>query len=129
MWCTLDRTYSESWHKVINCHDSPNYYYTTWILNLKRILSLCQSQQKTLTYGWDPKVVIYVYGLGYCWWRLVATCILNKGTMISCGIKIVCSLVWSKRYVIMKFVIIVISLVEFGICSLKLEYVSWSHNK
>ena len=28
----------------------------------------------------------------------------------------------------MKFVVIVIPLVEFDICSLKLEYISWSHN-
>ena len=29
-------------HKAINCHDSLSYY-TTWTLNLERILSLCQN--------------------------------------------------------------------------------------
>ena len=127
MWCTLDRTYGESWRKAINCHDSPSYY-TTWTLNLEKILRLCQYQQEALTYRWDPKVVIYPYGLGHYWWRLVATCILNIGTMISHGIEIVCSLGWSKGYVIMKYVTTIIPLVEFDICSLELEYVNRSHN-
>ena len=47
-----------------------------------------------LTFGWDPKVVIYLYGLGYCWWRLVTTSILNIGP-----------LGWSKGHVIMKSVV------------------------
>ena len=128
MWCILDKTYGESWHKVINCHDSPNYY-TSWTLNLEMILSLCQNQPKVLTYKWDLKVVIYPYRLGHYWWRLVAIGILNRSTMISHGIKAMCPLGWSKEHVIMKFMIIVIPLVEFDICSLKLEYVGWSHNK
>ena len=57
------------------------------------------------------------------------TYILNRGTMISNGIETVCPLVWSKRHVIMKFVVIIISLVEFDVCSFELGYVSWSHNK
>ena len=40
-WCTLNVTYSESWHKVIDCHNSLNYY-TAWTLNFEKILSLCQ---------------------------------------------------------------------------------------
>ena len=88
-----------------------------------------QNQQKALIYGWYPKVVIYPYGLGHCWWRLVATSILNRGTMISQGIEIVCPLRWSKGHVIMKYAAIVIPLVEFDILSLELEYVNWSHNK
>ena len=128
MWCTLDKTYGESWRKVINCHDSPSYYIA-WTLNLERISSLCQNQQKALTYGWDPKVVIYPYGLGYCWWRLMAIGILNKGTMISHGIETMCPIRWSKGHVIMKSVATIIPLVEFDICSLELEYIIWSHNK
>ena len=129
MWCTLlDRTYGESWCNVINCHDSLSYY-TTWALNLERILSLCQNQQEALTFGWDPKVVIYPFKLGHCWWRLVAIGILNRGTMISHRIEIVCPLEWSKRYVIMKSIATVIPLMEFDICSLVIEYVNWSHNK
>ena len=128
MWCTLDKTHSESWYKTINCHDSPSYY-TTWTFNLKRIFNPCQNQHETLIYGWDPKMIIYPYRLGYYWWRLVATCILNRGIMISHGIGIVCLIGWSKGHVIMKFVVIVIPLVEFDICFLELEYVIWSHNK
>ena len=26
MWCTLDKTYGESWCKTISCHDLLNYY-------------------------------------------------------------------------------------------------------
>ena len=78
---------------------------------------------------WDPKMVIYPYGLGHRWWKLVAMGILNRGTMISHGIEIVCPLKWSKGHVIMKSMAIVIPLVEFDICTLELEYVSWLHNK
>ena len=128
MWCTLDKTYDESWCKTINCHDSPSYY-TTWTLNLERMLNLCQNQQKVLIYEWDPKVAIYPYGLGYCWWRLVTTGILNRGSMISHWIETICLIGWSKWHVIMKSLATVIHLVEFDICSLELEYVNWSHNK
>ena len=128
MWCTLDMTYNKSWRKTIDCYNSPRYH-TTWILNLKRVLSLYQNQHEAFTYGWDPKVVIYPYGLVHYWWKLVAICILNRGTMISHGIETMCPLGWSKGHVIMKSVITIILLVEFDICSLELEYVSWSHNK
>ena len=128
MWCTLDKTYGELWHKSINWHDSPSYY-TAWTLNLERILSMYQNQQEVLTYGRDPKVIIYPYGLGHYWWRLVATGILNKGTMISLGIEIECPLGWSKEHVIMKSMAIIIPLVKFDIFSLELQCVSWSHNK
>ena len=114
--------------KVINFHDSPSYC-SVRTLNLKKILSLYQNQLEALTHGWDPKVVIYPYGLGHCWWRPIVIGILNKGTMISHGIEIMCPLGWSKWHVIMKFVAIIIHLVEFNISSLKLEYVNWSHNK
>ena len=63
---TLKMIYGESWRKTINCHDSPSYY-VVWTLNLKRILSLCQSQHEVLTYRWNPKVVIHPYGLGHYW--------------------------------------------------------------
>ena len=128
MWCILDRTYGESWCKTIICHDLPSSY-TPWTLDLKKILSLCQNQQEALTYKWDPKVVIYPYILCYSWWRLVTTGILNKGIVISHEIETVCPFGWSKWHVIMKFVAMVIPLVKFDICSLELEYVSWSHNK
>ena len=72
-------------------------YYTAWTLNLEKILSMCQNQKEVLTYRWDPKVVIYPYRLSYNLCRLVATNILNKGTMISHGIEILCPLGWSKR--------------------------------
>ena len=121
-------TYSESWRKTINCHDSPSYY-TTWTLKLERILSLCQNQQKTFTFRWDPKVVIYPYGLGHYWWRLVTIGIFNIGTMISHGIETVHPFGWSKGHVIMKSMATVIPLVKFDICSLELRYVRWSHNK
>ena len=96
---------------------------------LRGFLSLWQNQHEALTYGWDPKVVIYPYGLGHCLWRPVATSILNKGTMISHGIETMCPFVWSKGHVIMKYVTTIIHLVEFDICSLELEYVIWSHDK
>ena len=50
--------------------------------------------------------------------------ILNIGTMISHEIEIVCHFGWSKGHVIMKYVATIIPLMEFDICSLKLEYVS-----
>ena len=128
MRCTLDKTYSESWCKIIDCYDSLSYY-TTWTFNLEKISSLRQNQQEALTYGWDPKVVIYLYRLGHYWRRLVATGILNKDTMITRGIETMCPIWWSKGHVIMKYAAAVIPLVEFDICSLELDYVSWSHNK
>ena len=60
---------------------------------------------------------------------MVATSILNRGIMISHGIETVCPLGWSKGNVIMKFVAAIIPLVEFDICSLKLEHASLTHNK
>ena len=116
MWCTLNKTSSELWCKTINCHDLSSYY-TAWTPNYERILNLCQNQHETLTYGRYPKIVIYPYGLGHCWWRLVAIGILNRNIIISHGIKIMCPFGRSKGHVIMKFVVIVISLVEFDICS------------
>ena len=50
--------------------------------------------------------------------------ILNRGIMISHGIETVYSIGRSKRHVIMKYVAIIIHLVEFDICSLELEYVN-----
>ena len=123
----LNRTYGESWGKTINCHDSPSYY-VVWTLKPERMLSLCWNEYEALPYEWDLKVLIYPYGLGHYWWRLVATNILNKDTIISHGIKTMCLLRWSKRRV-HEFMAVVISLVEFDICSLELEYISWSHNK
>ena len=69
---------------------------------------------------WDPKVVIYPYGLGHCWWRVVTIGILYIGIMISHGIEIVCLIGWSKGHVIMKSMTTVIPLVEFDIGSLEL---------
>ena len=54
----------------------------------------------------------------------MATGILNRGTMISHRIEIVCPLRQSKGHVIMKYVIIIIPLMEFDICSLEVEYVN-----
>ena len=45
MWCILDRTYGESWHKAISCHNSPSYY-TPWTLNLERIWACAQINRK-----------------------------------------------------------------------------------
>ena len=91
------QNHSESWCKVINCHNLSSYYIA-WILNLEMILSMCWNQYEVLTYGWNLKVVIYPYGLDHYWWRLVATCILNRGTIISYGIETMCPLRWSKRH-------------------------------
>ena len=44
--------------RLSDCHDSPNYY-VVWTLNFERILNLWWNQHITLTYGWNPKVVIY----------------------------------------------------------------------
>ena len=77
-------------HQVTN-------YYTTWIVNLERILSICQNQQEILNYGWDPKVVTYPHELGNYWWRWVTIGILNRSTIISYGLE---SVGWSKIYVI-----------------------------
>ena len=72
-------TYSESWRKVLNCHNSPSYY-TAWTLNFERILSLCQNQQKTLTCGWDPKVVNIPMDqiiVDEGWWQWVFSMVLK----------------------------------------------------
>ena len=50
MWGTLDNTYSESWRKTINCHDSPSYY-TTWTLNFERILSCAKINRRLWPIG------------------------------------------------------------------------------
>ena len=77
-----------------------------------------------------PKVTIYPYGLGHCRsWSLVAIDILNISTMISHGIETVCPLGYYKVHMIMKYVSTIIPLVEFNICSSKLKYICWSHNK
>ena len=39
-------------------------------------------------------MIIYPYEFSHCWWRLVETSILNRGTMISHRIGIVCRLRW-----------------------------------
>ena len=115
----ITQGYQLSWFtKLLYCMDSQPW----------KDIDICQNPQKALIHGWDPKVVIYHYRLGHCWWMLVTIGILNRDTMISQGIEIVCSLRWSKKHVIMKFVAIVIPLVEFDICSLEVEYVSWLHN-
>ena len=87
----------EPWHKTINCHDSPSYY-TAWTL-IEMLLSLCQNQQEALTYGWNPKMVIYPYRLGHYWWKLMTIGILNRRTIISQGLKIVCPLRWFKGHI------------------------------
>ena len=98
---TLDKTYSESWHKTIDYHDSPNHC-TTWTLSIKRILSLCQDQSEASTYEWNFNVIIYLYEFGHCWWRLMTIDILNRNIMISHGIETICALsdlkdMWSRR--------------------------------
>ena len=70
--CILDKTYRDSWCKVIDCCDSPMHYIAL-TFNFERIFSMCQNQHKALTYKWDHNVVIYSYQLGHCWCRLVAT--------------------------------------------------------
>ena len=71
----------------------------------------------------------HILGLSHYWWKLVAISILNRGTITSHGIKIMCTLRWSKGHAIMKFVALIMSLMEFNICFLDLEYASWSYNK
>ena len=121
------------WTKPMVNHDvrlSNVMIHQATILHRLSTLRECWSCAKInrRLYGWDPKVVIYPYGLGHCWWRLVATRIFNKGTMISHEIEIVC-LFWFKGHVIMKSIATLIHLVEFDMCSLEMENVSWSHNK
>ena len=50
---------------------------------------------------------------------MITISILNRCTMISHGIGIVCPFKWSKGYVIIKSMTIVIPLVEFDICFLE----------
>ena len=69
------------------------------------------------------------YRLSHYWWRLVVIDILNRGIMISYGIEAICPLGWSKRHVIMKFVVAVIPLIKFNICFLKFKYISWLNNR
>ena len=92
--------------------------YTIMLLTLTGYWICAKKKKKTLTYRWDLKVVMYPYGLGHYWWRLVTTSILNRDTMISHGIKIMYPLRWSEGHVIMKSVATLILLVEFDICSL-----------
>ena len=53
----------------------------------------------------------------------MTTGIIVRGTIISHGFEIVCHLRWSKEYVIMKSVVVVIPSMKFDICFLELEYV------
>ena len=48
--------------------------------------------------------------------------ILNRGTMISHGFETICLLRLSKGHVIMKFMVVIIPLVEFHIHFLELGY-------
>ena len=105
--------------RLLDYYDSPSYY-VAWTLNLKKILSFVMKS----TRNFDLKWLYISYGLSYCWWKLLATSILNRDTMIYHGIETMCLIGWSQRHVIMKFMVVIISLVEFNICSLKLEYVS-----
>ena len=50
--------------------------------------------------------------------------ILNRGIIISHGFDTKCPFRCLKGNVIMKFVVVVIPLVEFDICSLQLKYVN-----
>ena len=112
------------------CHDSPSYYIV-WTLNLEMKFSLCWINRrlwfmdKILKWSNIP----YRFGHYWYWWRLVAIGILNRDTMISHKIEIACPFEWSKRHVIMKYIVALIHLVEFDICSLGVKYVSWSHNR
>ena len=61
---TLDKTYGD--------HDirlSIIMIYQVTMLHglstIKGILNMCQNQHEALTNGWDPKMVIYSYGLDY----------------------------------------------------------------
>ena len=118
--CIITQGYQLSWFtKLLYCMDSQ-----PWV-NIEFVSKSIGG----LTYGWEPKVVIYPYRFGHYWWRLVVIGILNGTTMISRGIETMCALRWSKKHVIIKFMITVIPSVEFDICSLKLKYVNWSHNK
>ena len=114
--------------RLLGCHDLLSYYVVR-TFNLERILSLYWNQYETFTYRWDPNVVIYLYELGHYWWSLMVISILYKGIMTSYRIETICPLSWSKGHVIMKFVVVVIPLMEFDICSLKVEYDSWPHNR
>ena len=114
--------------RLLDCHDSPSYYIAC-TLNLERISNLYWNQLKALTYKWDLNVVIYIYRLGHCWWKLMTIGIFNRNTMISHGIETTCLFRWSKRHAIMKSIIAIIPLVEFDICSLELQYVNWSYDK
>ena len=105
--------------RLLDYYDSPSYY-VAWTLNLKKILSFVMKS----TRNFDLKWLYISYRLGYRWWKLLATSILNRDTMIYHGIETMCLIGWSQRHVIMKFMVVIISLVEFNICSLKLEYVS-----
>ena len=120
LWWTMMQGYQLSWFtKLLYCMD-----FQPWE-DIKPVPKSIGS----LTYGWDLKVVIYPYRLGYYYWRFMAVGILNRGIMISHGIETTYPLGWCIVHVIMKSMAIVIHLVKFDICSLALEYVNWSHNK
>ena len=115
LWWIMMQGYQLSWFtKLLNYMDSQPW---------ENIESVPKSTGG-FDLWWDLKMVIYPYGLGHYWSRLVTTGILNRGTIISHRIEIVRLLGWSKGHVV-----IIIPLMEFDICSLELEYVNWSHNK
>ena len=116
---------SWSWRRVSHgeCTSVCDAHWTRLTMNHEARLSIVMIHQTTILHelstlrgywvyakinrrlwpmGWDPKMVISPYGLGHCWWRLVATGILNRGTMIFHRIETVYPLGWSKGHMIMK---------------------------
>ena len=57
--------------------------------NIEFVLKLLWPTSEIISWSYIP------YRLGHCWWKLVAIGILNRGTMLSLGIEIVCPLGWS----------------------------------
>ena len=54
-----------------NCLDSPRYYILHGFSTLRGYWVHAKINRRLLTYGWNPKVVIYPYGLGCYWWKLI----------------------------------------------------------
>ena len=91
--------------RLSGCHDSLSYY-VAWTFTLRGYWASVEINRWLWLIGETLKWSYILYGLSHYWWKLVTIGILNRDTMISHGIEIVCLLRWSKGHVIMKFVVL-----------------------
>ena len=105
-------------------------YHVVWFLNLEKILSQCLSLQWLWLMVETLKWLYIPYGLIHHWLILITIDILNKGTIISHGIEIMCPpwvILRNFDHKIYGIIVILKWNLRYVIC--ELEYVNWLQNK